>query len=76
MGRVLVSLAIAVLTAAISALMFLRSMGAFGPIATSGERPKVCARIRPYNHEKNATSPPMPSCSPWASIPGRRLLRQ
>jgi hypothetical protein len=26
-------------------------------------------------HEKNATKPPMPSCNPWASIPGRRLLR-
>jgi uncharacterized protein len=31
---------------------------------------------RLYLHEKNATMPPIPSCSPWASIPGRRLLRQ
>jgi hypothetical protein len=31
---------------------------------------------RPSIHEKNATMPPMLSCSPWARIAGRRLLRQ
>jgi hypothetical protein len=30
----------------------------------------------PFVHEKNATTPPMLSCSQCASIPGRRLLRQ
>lgn len=37
MRRVSVSLAIAPLTAAIGELMFLRSIGAFGPITTSGD---------------------------------------
>ena len=30
----------------------------------------------PPIYEKNAMIPPMLSCNPWASIPGRRLLRQ
>jgi len=33
-------------------------------------------RTRSHLHEKNATTPPMESCSPCASIPRRRLLRQ